>query len=347
MRIDIIELSMKKYFSQMSLLFLFFLFIFGTHTVDAQEFNLYSADDIFVETSPKIPGPNTEVNLNLKSYSFNLNNYYIVWFLNGEKQSADYGNRKFSFKTGESGQASNVTAVIEVGNDVFRKELRFVPAEVDLLWEAIDAYTPPFYRGKALALQQSKIKIIAIPETQLIAPSDASKLVYYWDKNYKRNIAASGFGKHSFTFEADPLVLSEKITVTSNDRRENSFAKNTLTIPTKSFESKILFYEINENGRVMKNKALNTNGVVNGDTIKLSFHPLHLSTNEPNFIDLFVNWNINNEARAPQDFAKQDELYISSGGETGTTPIGIELEGIKKLLQKASANINLIFTNEE
>lgn len=338
---------MKKYFSQLSLVFLFFLFILGTQNTHAQEFNLYSADDIFVETYPKIPGPNTNVELNLKSYSFNLNNYYIAWFLNGEKQSADYGNRKFSFKTGNSGDVSNVTAVIEVGDQIFRKELRFVPADVDLLWEATDAYTPPFYRGKALPQQQAQIKITAIPETQLIAPSDAANLVYYWDKNYKRNISASGFGKHYFNFEIDPLVLEEKITVTTNDRRENSFATNTINIPTQGFEPKVLFYEINKDGRVMTNRALNTNGVVNGDTIKLSFHPLHLSTVEPNFIDLFVNWSINDEFREPQDFSKQDELYISSGGETGTTPIGIELEGIKKLLQKASTNINLIFTNEE
>ncbi len=338
---------MKINFSKLAIIFLFILFLFGAQNIYAQEFELYSADDIFVETYPSIPGPNTNVELNLKSYSFNLNNYYIAWFLNGEKQSADYGNRKFSFKTGASGDVSNVTAVIEVADQVFRKELRFVPAEVDLLWEATDAYTPPFYRGKALPLQQSQIKITAIPETQLIAPSDAPKLVYYWDKNYKRNIAASGFGKHSFSFESDPLVLEEKITVTSNDRRENSFATNTINIPTKVFKPKILFYEINTDGRVMTNKALNTNSVINGDTIKLSFHPLNLSTIEPNFIDLFVNWEINNEAREPQDFAKQDELYISSGGETGTTPIGVELEGIKKLLQKASANINLIFTNEE
>ncbi len=338
---------MKKYILKIFFIVIFFSFFTQVKNMYAQSFNLYSADDIFVETYPKIPGPNTDVELNLKSYSFNLNNYYIAWFLNGEKQSADYGNRKLNFKTSESGIATNVTAVIEVGDQVFRKELRFVPSEVDMLWEATDAYTPPFYRGKALPLKQAQIKVTAIPETQLIAPSDAPKLVYYWDKNYKRNIAASGFGKYSFSFESDPLVSEEQITVTTNDRRENSFAKNTITIPIASFTSKVLFYEINDKGRIMTNRALNTHSIINGDTVKLSFHPLNLSTTKMNFVDLFVNWSVNGESRAPQDFEKQDELYISSGGKVGTTPVGVTLEGIKKLLQKAETTIDLTFTNPE
>ena len=90
---------MKKYFSHILLSFLAFVFLFSVaFHVDAQSINLYSADDIFVETYPKIPGPNQGVELNLKSYSFNLNNYYIAWFLNGEKKSADYGNKTFNFK---------------------------------------------------------------------------------------------------------------------------------------------------------------------------------------------------------------------------------------------------------
>ncbi len=335
---------MKKYL--LSTFFLLMLFVSLSFPLfgNAQEFDIYSEKDIAVEVYPKIPGPNTHVELNLKSYSFNLNNYYITWYLNGEKQSGDYGNRKFSFTTGEPGSVSNVTAIVDFKGKTFRKEMRFVPAEVDLLWEAIDAYTPPFYRGKALVLPQGKIKVTAIPETQLIAPSDAPNLVYYWDRNYKRDIPASGFGKHSFTFTADPLVETEKISVTTNDRRENSFAKNTLEIPIKSFQPKILFYEIDEEGRVLTHKALNTHGTVNGDTIKFSFHPLNMTTIEKNFTDLFVNWSINGEERPPQDFGKQDELYISSGGEAGVSSIGVELDGIDTLLQSAQEIIKIIFS---
>lgn len=312
------------------------------NTTVAQNFQLYSADDIFVETTPKIPGPNEEVKLKLNSYSFNLNNYYIAWFENGERKSADYGNRDYIFTTGNSGEVTNITAVVEYENQVFRKELRFAPSQVNLLWEVTDAYVPPFYKGKALPIQQSQIKITAIPETLLIEPSDAPNLIYYWDRNYTRQQSGSGFGKQSFEFTADPLGVNEKITVTSNDRRENSFATNTIDIPTDVYKPKILFYEFNGD-RLMTNKALNTNNVINGDTVKLSFHPLYMSSVQPNFIDLFVNWSINNNPQPPQDFEKQNELYITSGGEAGAVDINIALEGIEKLLQKSQTNLELVF----
>ena len=321
------------------------LFSVSPQTTEAQSFELYNEGDILVETSPEIPGPNEQVSLKLNSYSFNLNNYYIAWFENGEQRSAGYGVREYSFKTGVSGEVSNVTAVIEVGNQVFRKELRFAPSEIDLLWEVVDGYTPPFYKGKALPLKQSTIRVAAIPETQLIAPTDAPNLVYYWDKNYQRNTQASGFGKQSFTFTADALNVNEKISVTANDRRENSFARNTIDIPTDIYEPKILFYAINDNNRILTNKALNSRPTVDGDTIHMSFHPLNLSTTKENFIDLFVLWKINGEQRPPQDFDRQNELHISSGGETGNVPISLTLEGVSKILQKYTESINIVFNN--
>jgi len=316
---------------------------FAGNTLHAQEFQLYSADDIIVETIPRIPGPNEQVRLNLNSFSFNLNNYYIAWFEDGERKSADFGNREFTFRTGNTGDITNITAVVEFQDQVFRKELRFSPAQIDTLWEVTDAYTPPFYRGKTLPTKQSEIKITAIPETLLIEPTDAPNLIYYWDRNYTRQQAGSGFGRQSFTFEADPLDINEKITVTSNDRRENSFATNTIDILTDTYEPKILFYAFNENDRLLTQRALNTNNIINSDTVKLSFHPLHMSSIEKNFVDLFVNWSLNNEPQAPQDFALQNELFVTSGGQTGAIDVNVELEGIEKLLQKTSGNFELVF----
>lgn len=343
----ILNTSMKFLHFFLGIVLSLSLFVGVPFSVQAQAFNLYSADDIIVNVYPEIPGPNTEVELSIKSYSFNLNNYYIAWFKNGVRESADYGNREFTFTTADPGVATDISLAVEYEGQVFRKEFRFVPSEVDLLWEATDAYTPPFYRGKALPLLQSSIKVTAIPETQLIAPADAPKLVYYWDRNYKRNIPASGFGKQSLVFEADPLLVEEIVEVTSNDRRENSFAKNMLVIPTKAFEPKMLFYEINEKGRLMTNKALNTNPLVNGDTIKLSFHPLHLSTTAPNFVDLFVGWNVNGKERPPQDFNKQNQLYITTNEGSGEVNVSLELKNIRKIMQEMKGEMALIFSGKK
>jgi hypothetical protein len=329
--------------SIVTLSLLVFALFANTTTVNAQQFELYSANDVAVEVIPKIPGPNEKVRLKLNSYSFNLNNYFIVWSKDGERQSSGYGEREFSFTTGDSGEITDIIAVIQYEDQVFRKQLRFSPSQIDLLWEVSDGYSPPFYKGKVLPLKQSDIRITAIPETLLIEPSDAPNLVYYWDKNYQRQGSDSGFGRQYYDFSIDPLLKEEKITVTSNDRRENSFAKSTIDIDGSIVSPKVLFYEVNDDGRVLTQRALNYNNIINKDTVRLSFHPLNMSSTRENFTDLFVGWSINGEGRAPQDFGKQNELYISSGGQNGEISVGLELEGIQKLLQKSSTVFPLVF----
>lgn len=331
---------------KLTVISLIFVSFFTLNTeLHAQEIKIYSAEDIFIEISPQIPGPNERVTLNLKSYSFNLNNYYITWFENGTRKDAQFGLKSFNFTTGESGESTDITATIEVGTQLIRKELSFTPAEVDLLWEALDAYTPPFYEGKGLPLSQAKLRVTALPSTRIIQANDAPSLVYYWEDSYKAVNNASGFGKQSYTFSADPLNTEEKISVTANDRNENSFAKNTLVLPMEEFEAKILFYEVNEAGRILSQRALNAFPRIDGDSVRISFHPLNMSTTAANFVDLYVDWFINDTSTAPQNFARQNELNLSSNGASGSASIGVELEGIENILQKVKTNINLIFSN--
>lgn len=325
------------------------LLLFGSlilsSTAEAQELELYSADDFFAEIYPEIPGANERVDLELDSYSFNVNNLYIIWFKNGEKQSSGYGNDKYNFTTGKTGETIVISVSIEANNTVYRKEFRFTPSEVDLLWEAIDAYTPPFYRGKPVFAKQGKVRITAIPETQLIAPTDAPNLVYYWERNKKKDPANSGFGKHFYEFEGEALLSSDEIKLTTNDRRENSYAQQRIElIPSNDID--ILFYEINPEGRLLTQRALNNISRIDGSQVHTSFHPLSMSSTETNFTDLFVGWKVNNEERAPQDFAQQNEIAISSNNAAGQIQLGIELDSIKKILQSAKENITLTFTGK-
>ncbi|MAQ76973.1 hypothetical protein CL684_00360 [Candidatus Campbellbacteria bacterium] len=319
-------------------------FTFAEHT-GAQQFDLYSADDISVDIKPEIPGPNEQVDLRVTSYSFNLNNEFISWFKNGQRVLSGFGERDYSFTNGNTGEPTNITIVVDYQGRSLRKELGFAPSNIDLLWETVDSYTPPFYKGKALPIRQSEIRVTGIPETLLIEPNDAPNLIYYWDRNYDRQVRSSGFGRQSFEFTADPIITNERISVTSNDRRENSFAENVINIDTAAIDPEILFYEMNTDGRLLTQKSLRNFPNLLKDTIRLAFHPVYFSTTARNFTDVFVRWNVNGRDQAPQDFAKQNQIFLTTNGESGSLQIETAVEGIKKILQKgvgrATLNINL------
>ena len=98
---------------------------------------------------PKFPKANTDVYIEIKNYSIDLNNSNITWRVNGVVKSQGKGVTTFSTKTGKNGELITVTASIRDERGISLTEtIRLRPAEIDLVWES-DGYTPPFYRGKA------------------------------------------------------------------------------------------------------------------------------------------------------------------------------------------------------
>jgi len=148
----------------------------------------------FVDFTPQNPGANTQVSAQVTSYNFDVDRSSISWILNGKKAGA---GKQFSFTTGNIG-SQTVLRVSVTTPDGFSLSQTFYlgAAEVDLLWET-PAYVPPVYRGKALAVSQSSVKVAAIPQGFKV--SDSS-LIYNWNLNGKEMPNLSGKGKNTFNF---------------------------------------------------------------------------------------------------------------------------------------------------
>jgi hypothetical protein len=75
-----------------------------------------------------------------------------------------------------------------------------------LLWQANDAYVPPFYKGKALLTEGSDVKIVAMPEIKSGSGTiNPKNLTYSWKKDYTNDPDGSGYGIHSYVFMSDFL----------------------------------------------------------------------------------------------------------------------------------------------
>ena len=79
---------------------------------------------------------------------------------------------------------------------------------VDLIWQG-DTYTPPFYQGRALWSNQSRITFVAIPHNL----GNPASLYYKWTKNGTVLGNINGVGKNTLSFTDSILSRPQTIEV--------------------------------------------------------------------------------------------------------------------------------------
>src|SRR3989344_1441328 len=86
---------------------------------------------------------------------------------------------------------------------------------VDLLWQG-ETYTPPFFEGRSLWSNQSRVTIVAVPQ----GLGNASALNYRWTKNDTVLGSLSGVGKSLLSLKDTILSKPQtiKVEVVSGER---------------------------------------------------------------------------------------------------------------------------------
>jgi hypothetical protein len=142
---------------------------------------------------PTDPKPGETVTLTAKSYGSDINQSVVSWSYNGKVIASGTGRTSVSVVTPASGAVGTVTVTVNSpGLQQGGATLTLRPGSLDLLWEAVDAYTPPFYKGKALLPVGGAVKLTAIP-----APSAPRNLSYNWSKNGSALPELSGYNRSS------------------------------------------------------------------------------------------------------------------------------------------------------
>jgi len=179
------------------LFFVFFvvviLFIFPLYFSKAQTLG---SGNVAVQITPQFPEPYEQVEIELVSVTVDLNRSNISWFINDSKQLAGIGEKKLQFTTGKAGTVSQIDVVIKTaaGGSITRS-VTVRPASVDILWSA-HAYTPPFYKGKALAPSRGFVTFTAMPQLvtrrgSAVGPED---VIYTWSQRGVVFGTTSGYG---------------------------------------------------------------------------------------------------------------------------------------------------------
>lgn len=171
--------------------------IIAVTTVTIQPYFAYAQatpqfEDAAITSEPEFPNPYQSVTVQVNSFSINLDARPITWYVNGTETQRGIGKKQISVKTGAIGSVTRVVATIDVnGITKINKVIELRPNSVDLLWEAVDSYVPPFYRGKALPSAEGALRVTAVA----IGTNNKSNQIFTWLRNNIISQPESGFGR--------------------------------------------------------------------------------------------------------------------------------------------------------
>ena len=293
--------------------------------------------EINIETIPNNPQPYEDVIINITSYATDLNKATITWTVDSGTPLYGIGKTSYSFKAKGPDVASVLTVTIkpEGSMNTITKKVVINPSEVEIMWEPVGGYTPPFYRGKSLPIAGGLIKAVAIPNTTTIKSGNGS-ISYTWKNNGETNLSASGYNKNSYIFKNSLLDENSEVTVVASAVSGNYDAENTIKIPT--YDPIVVFYKKSPTEGIIYNNALNKEILMTEDEMTIVAEPYYFSLkgygNNFNY-----EWKINNEIIETP--SQKNELTIRPASRGGYASLNFMIENINELFQKASNGLKI------
>jgi len=319
----------------------FFVFQFQSH---AQ----VSGDTFSIVLSPENPGVNEEVIVTLESNSIDLGLSNITWLLNKSVRLVGVGERRARFTVGSLGSMYNLEVLVDTDvGERFTKSVLIEPREVNIVWEAF-SYTPPYYKGKALAPSAGLITFVAMPE---IADSggnkiDPKKLVYTWNQSGVVLGGSSGVGKQSIVLQNE-LLREESLIVSVSVSTQNGSVRvrGSAVVPIHAQE--VLIYEKRPLEGVVYSSVLQSPYNFAADEIIFRAEPYFFSLEDVFGRLLKYRWRVNRKDIAvPQEEQGNEITFRREGVEVGQAEVLLKIINNNipfKVLQEAESSFNVLF----
>lgn len=205
---------------------------------------------------------------------------------------------------------------------------------VDLLWQG-DTYTPPFYRGKALWSNQSRINFVAIPQ----GLGDSTKLNYKWTKSGTVLGNINGIGKNTLTFVDSVLARPQtiKVEIVSSDKKTVLASRSVYVTPITPL---LTVYENNPLYGFMFHKETDGTFALVDKEVTFTAFPLFFSVS--NRQDSFIGYewltNVGGEAET-----KNSVTYRSPDDTSGKSEVRVQASNIDKIMQSADKSFLIQF----
>lgn len=276
----------------------------------------FQATDIAMDIKPINPDAFEKVTLSLETFAIDLDTHYISWIVDGNIFVEGYGKKSITTSTKSYGQPTNIEALIKSQDGrIVRKTLTLYPATVDVLWEAVDSYVPPFYEGKALPARGAVLKISALPN--LVVGDTAlrhNELDYTWTWNYRVKGDASGFNQQFMAIKNPITNREEVISVKTQNTAGTIRGEGSTKI--NFVEPEIIPYKLKALGEHAPAISANQK-VTHTDEKIISFAPFFFSIPPTKSIrDFGYIWKVNSTLVDGTNQNKKNVLLIKDTGST-------------------------------
>ncbi len=308
-----------------------------------------ASNDIILKSIPKSPGPNDNVSLQLISYSVDLDRAKISWYKNGELVLSGIGKTQHSFIMKSLGLQTKFNIYIQSGElQQIQISKTFISSTIDLLWEATQSYTPPFYKGKALPTSQEVIRIVAVPNITSVdgVKSNPNNLIYKWRKNgkYRDLNSQSGYNKKSVVFKQGLFNSKENISVEISSSNRDSYAENTVVI--KRVQPEIHVYHNHPLEGIIYEKIIDKDFFMENKEVEIVAEPYYFSTYNKSTSDIIFNWRANNKQIAGSE-PTSNMIFGFEKDSVGSSNISLEITHIDNILQFAKTSFKLNYGEVE
>ncbi len=318
-------------------------FVFAPAFVSAQ----LVQQDVSVDITPSSPEPGDRISIVIESFAVSLDRSQISWVLDGAVAQKAVGDKDFGFTAGAIGTTHDLKIVIETpASGTITKEVTIRPASVDLLWEAIDSYVPPLYKGKALNAHDSGVRVAALPyfvdgAGRQINPES---LIYTWTVNKKVQQSASGFGKNTFSFPGPSLYRDSLVTVDVESPDGSWTARRSLNLEAQP--PKILFYQKNPLFGIALLRPFDSGiTTLTEDEMVVRAEPYFFS-DITNRQDVDYDWRI--DGKEILTIGNRNEINVRRPEVgSGRSSISLEIKHIRKILQFARNSFTMFFDDRE
>ena len=302
----------------MRYIYIILTLFFIAPTAFAQNFN-----EVAIGLEPEYPKPGDVIKISLQSYSQNLQGSKIGWYLDDVLLKEDVGLTENTITAPLLGE--HITLIIKVNNKEQARRI-ITPTAVDILWEA-QTYIPQHFMGRALPVDSSTIKAVALPHL-----GDAKKtenLIYNWYKGGRLLTKLSGRGRSTIITASPSLYDDYNLSIEITDSHGIVLSKNGVKITT--VEPEILFYTSSPLLGINFTKAITTNNAqqLNNESAFVAL-PYYFSIANPQ--ELTYKWRVSN-ARSLRGTQSNDIIITNKQTDAG---ISLTVQHPNVLLQSAS-----------